>query len=116
MDEAAVRGLLDLVAAGTVAPAQATERLKRLSVEDLGFARLDRHRQLRTGFPEVIYGAGKTPEQVATIAERMAAAGIPVLATRCGPDAFEAVRAALPEAVYHAVARGITYAPHVPPT
>ena len=115
MDEAAVRGLLDAVAAGAVSAAQATERLKQLSVEDLGFARLDRHRQLRTGFPEVIYGAGKTPDQIATIAERMAAAGIPVLATRCSPDAYEAVRGVLPEAVYHAVARCITYAPHVPP-
>ena len=115
MDEAAVRRLLDQVAAGAVAPGQATEQLKRLSVEDLGFARLDRHRQLRTGFPEVIYGAGKTPEQIATIAQRMAAAGIPVLATRCSPEAYEAVRAVLPDAVHHAVARCITYAPDVPP-
>src|SRR5438093_5098226 len=115
MNEAAVRGLLDLVAAGTVTPAQATERLKRLSVEDLGFARLDRHRQLRTGFPEVIYGAGKTPEQIATIAQRMAAAGIPVLATRCAPDVYAAVCAVLPEAIHHPVARCITYAPSLPP-
>src|SRR5919202_557463 len=111
MDEAAVRRLLDLVAAGAVAPGQATEQLKRLSVEDRGFARLDRHRQLRTGFPEVIYGAGKTPEQIAAIARRMADAGIPVLATRCASEAFEAVRAVLPEATHHAAARCITYYP-----
>ena len=115
MDQAAVRRLLDAVAAGEVDPAAATERLKTLSIDHLGFARLDRHRQLRTGFPEVIYGAGKTPEQIATIAQHMAASGIPVLATRCDPVAYEAVRSVLPGAVHHAVARCITYAPGLVP-
>jgi len=111
MDEGAVRHLLNAVAAGSVSAEAATERLKGLGTDDLGFARLDRHRQLRTGFPEVIYGEGKTPEQIAAIAQHMAGSGIPVLATRCTPEAYDAVREVLPEAIFHAVARCITYAP-----
>jgi NCAIR mutase (PurE)-related protein len=111
MDEAATRALLEAVAAGQLSAAEATRRLKWLEVEDLGFARLDRHRLLRLGFPEVIYGPGKTPEQVALIAERLVAAGQPALATRCGPDVFAAVQARLPGAVYHSVARCISITP-----
>ena len=108
MDETALTTLLEGVAAGAVTPQAAARRLKRLDVEDLGFARLDHHRVLRKGFPEVIYGPGKTPEQVAAIAERMVAAGQTVLATRCDRPAFEAVQARVPDAVYHAAARCIT--------
>ena len=54
-------------------PAEAAERLKTLPYEDLGFAKVDHHRALRRGFPEVVYGGGKTPEQVAAIVERIAA-------------------------------------------
>jgi NCAIR mutase (PurE)-related protein len=114
MNEQAVRRLLEAVAQGEVSPAVATGRLKQLSVDNLGFARLDRHRQLRTGFPEVIYGTGKTPDQVAAIAGRMAEAGIPVLATRCSMEIYEAVRARLPDATYHPVARCITWSPGPP--
>lgn len=110
MDEAAVRALLQSVAAHEVTPEAATLRLKRLDVEDLGFARLDHHRTLRKGFPEVIYAPGKTPEQVAVIAERMVAAGYTALATRCDPAHFEAVAARLPDAVYHPVPRCIVIA------
>ena len=115
MDEAAVRALLEAVAAGEVAPAAAALRLKRFDVEDLGFARLDHHRALRKGFPEVIYGPGKTPEQVATIAERIAAAGQTVLATKCDPAQFGAVAARLPDAVHHQVARCVVVARDRPP-
>ena len=83
MDEAAVSALLQAVAGGEVAPGEAARRLKRLDVEDLGFARIDHHRSLRKGFPEVIYGSGKTPQQVATVAHRLALNGQTVLATRC---------------------------------
>ena len=115
MDKPAVRALMEAVAAGAVSPAAATERLRRLDVEDLGFARLDRHRELRVGFPEVLYGPGKTPEQVATLAARLAANGQTVLATRCDVAAFEAVRALLPDAQYHPVARCISVIHHQPP-
>jgi pyridinium-3,5-biscarboxylic acid mononucleotide synthase len=115
MDEAAVSALLHAVAAGAVPPDEAARRLKRLDVEDLGFARIDHHRTLRKGFPEVIYGTGKTPKQVAAIAERLAASGQTLLATRCDPDVFAAVRERVPDAVYHATARCIVAVRATPP-
>ena len=105
MDEASLLALLEGVAAGTVSPHEATQRVKRLDTEDLGFARLDHHRLLRRGFPEVIYTPGKTPQQVGLIAERMAAAGQTVLATRCSPEAMNAIKERLPEVEYHEAAR-----------
>jgi NCAIR mutase (PurE)-related protein len=105
MDDAALASLLRSVASGALAPEEAARRLKRLDVEDLGFARIDHHRALRRGFPEVIYGSGKSPQQVALIAERMAAGGHTVLATRCDAAVYDAVKARVPDAVYHEVAR-----------
>ena len=78
--------------------------------EDLGFARVDTHRELRQGFPEVILGLGKTPAQIAAIAHRIVARGRPLLVTRAQPEAFEAVRTVAPAATYHADARAITLA------
>ncbi|MGI8422644.1 MAG: nickel pincer cofactor biosynthesis protein LarB [Chloroflexota bacterium] len=105
MDEAALRALLLSVSSGGVTPDDALGRIKRLDVEDLGFARIDHHRLLRRGFPEVIYSPGKTAEEVALIGERLASAGQSVLATRCSIEAYEALRARVPDAVYHARAR-----------
>jgi pyridinium-3,5-biscarboxylic acid mononucleotide synthase len=115
MDERALRSLLDSVASGQISTADATQRIKRLDTEDLGFARLDHHRVLRRGFPEVIYSPGKTPEEVGIIAERMAAAGQSVLATRCSPEAYEEIRARVPDAVYHARARCAVAERQAPP-
>jgi hypothetical protein len=81
------------------------ERLKAQPFEDLGFARVDHDRAARKGFAEVIFGQGKTPAQVAAIAERIVGHGHTLLVTRTTPDAFEAVRAVLPDAVYHEQAR-----------
>jgi hypothetical protein len=75
--------------------------------EDLGFAKLDHHRSLRCGFPEVIFCQGKTVEQIVAIVGRMAAHGSTILGTRAGPEVYEAVRAAHPGAVYHKAARAI---------
>ena len=86
-----VLALLRQVAEGSLAPADALERLAQPPIEELPFATVDHHRALRQGYPEVIFGAGKTPEQVVTIAERIAARGSGVLVTR----ADEATRAAL---------------------
>ena len=77
--------------------------------EDLGFARLDLHRDLRCGFPEVIFGQNKTSEQIAAIAERLAAHSERVLVTRASEQAFHAVRARLPEATYNEAARAIIF-------
>jgi NCAIR mutase (PurE)-related protein len=102
MDEAALKALLDQVADGAVRVDDALQRVKRLDVEDLGVARIDHHRLLRRGFPEVIYSPGKTPDEVAEIGASLASRGQSVLATRCSPEAYEALRAKVPDAIYHA--------------
>ena len=114
MDPAAIELLLNEVHDGKVGVATAMERLRHLPFEDLGFAKVDHHRALRTGMPEVIFASGKTSAQVATIFERMAKAGGNVLATRATPDAYEAVQAVEPRAEYHATARAITLSQAVP--
>jgi NCAIR mutase (PurE)-related protein len=104
--------LLERVHRHELAPAEAhrqlTESLRTLPFEDLGFARVDHHRALRQGFPEVILGLGKSPAQIAAIAERLVARGQSLLVTRAGEDAFSAVQAAVPGAVFHPTARAIT--------
>ncbi len=70
-------------------------------VEDLGFARIDHQRAQRQGFPEVILGLGKSPDQIAAIAERIVARGHTLLVTRADPAAYDAVRAVVPAADYH---------------
>ena len=86
MTEKKIREILDLVAAGRLNSDRALARLKHLPFEDLGFARLDHHRGLRRGLPEVIFGEGKSADQIAAIGKRMAAAGVNLLVTRLAPD------------------------------
>src|SRR5687768_11488407 len=94
--------LLDDVKRGVLETRHASDRileaLRAAPFEDLGFARVDTHREVRQGFPEVILGLGKTPAQIAAIAERIVARGQTLLVTRASPDAFEAVRAEPPGA------------------
>jgi NCAIR mutase (PurE)-related protein len=113
MDRGQIEALLTEVHEGRTAVSDALERLRDLPFEDLGFAKLDHHRALRTGMPEVIFAAGKTPSQVALIFSRMALAGGNVLATRASVEMYEAVRALEPSgreprAEYHETARAIT--------
>ena len=100
--------LLAEVERGTLTPQAAATRLANLPFEDLGHARIDHHRTLRTGLPEVIYAAGKTPAQTAEIFSRMASSGADVLATRVTPDHATAVTAQIPAATYNETARTIT--------
>jgi pyridinium-3,5-biscarboxylic acid mononucleotide synthase len=103
--------LLELLAAvqsGSLTPAAASERLVSLPYEDLGHARIDHHRSLRTGLPEVIYAQGKSPEQTAEIFTRMAASGIDVLATRADAATAALITASIPAAIYNHQARTIT--------
>ncbi|MGA8531080.1 MAG: 1-(5-phosphoribosyl)-5-amino-4-imidazole-carboxylate carboxylase, partial [Acidobacteriaceae bacterium] len=88
--------LLQRVQAGQSTPAEALQHLAKLPYEDAGFARIDHHRALRLGLPEVIYAAGKSPAQVAEIFARMAAEGGSVLATRADSAAFDAVQERVP--------------------
>ena len=107
-----LQDLLDQVAAGTLDPAAAKERLigvlRAQPYEDLGFARVDHHRSVRQGFPEVILGLGKTPAQIAAIAAEIVARGSPLRVTRASEAAYEAVRVRVPNATFHADARLIT--------
>ncbi len=109
MDRARIEALLNEVREGRMAVNEAVDRLKDLPFEDIGFAKLDHHRALRTGMPEVIFASGKTAAQVATIFARMAKAGGNVLATRATREMFEAVHAWIePRAEFHETARAIT--------
>ncbi|MFW6158341.1 MAG: nickel pincer cofactor biosynthesis protein LarB [Planctomycetota bacterium] len=105
MDRDTLRSMLDEVAAGRLGPEDALERLRRLPFEDTGFARIDHHRELRAGAPEVIYCPGKTTEQVLEIAERMIDAGSDVLATRANDAIFEAMRRRWEQTAVHEAAR-----------
>ncbi|MCX7598148.1 MAG: nickel pincer cofactor biosynthesis protein LarB [Armatimonadetes bacterium] len=100
-----IEELLRRVAAGEISPEEALRELRFLPFEDLGYAKVDHHRALRRGFPEVIFCPGKTPQQVAGVAQSLAAAADVVLATRATREQFEAVAAVCPEAEYEEAAR-----------
>jgi NCAIR mutase (PurE)-related protein len=113
MTVAELQQLLDQVRTGQVTPAAAAERVQQLlnapSFEDLGFARVDGHREWRQGFPEVVFGLGKTPDQISAIAAAIAARGHTLLITRTNEEAFAAVQRKVPGASFHHVARTIAY-------
>ena len=94
---------------GTVSIDQAIKALTVLPYEDIGFAKIDHHRTLRRGFPEVIFGLGKTAAQIGTIAYRIAKQADRVLITKASPAAFRSVRKHLPDASYSDLARIITF-------
>jgi NCAIR mutase (PurE)-related protein len=108
MDRTGIEALLNEVREGRIEVTDALDRLRDLPFEDIGFAKLDHHRALRTGMPEVIFAVGKTAAQVAAIFARMASAGGNVLATRATREMYEAVLAVEPRAVFHETARAIT--------
>ncbi|HET7219466.1 MAG TPA: nickel pincer cofactor biosynthesis protein LarB [Vicinamibacterales bacterium] len=112
MTGAELHGLLGDVRSGSVTPEAARDRilqyLRQAPFEDLGFARVDHHRRLRQGFPEVVFGPGKTPNQVAEIAQRIVDAGHSLLVTRTDRAAFEAVAERVSAAKFHELARTIT--------
>jgi len=109
-----LRKLLEDVRTGRLSPdeagAQVLDALRQAPFEDVGFARIDHHRELRQGFPEVILGLGKTPGQTAEVAARIVARGRPLLITRVTPEAAEAVRQVVPGATHHPEARLMTLA------
>ncbi len=108
MDTQHLKQLLEAVAAGSLGADQALERLRHLPYEDVGMARIDHHRALRTGFPEVVFGRGKTPEQVCAIAERIAAQAANLLVTRAPAGAFELMAARLDGVEFHPASRCVT--------
>ena len=107
MKNDSIQDILNCVKSGELSVQEAVGRLRHLPYEDLGFAKIDHHRSLRTGFPEVIFCQGKSSEQVVEIVKRLADRNPVVLATRADEAIYEAVRKALPHAVYHKQARMI---------
>jgi NCAIR mutase (PurE)-related protein len=105
MTEEKIRRLLEQVAAGRMSTAQALRRLRHLPFEDLGFARIDNHRNLRRNIPEVVFGAGKSAEQIVRIGQRMIAAGINLMVTRLEPTKALAVKRKLRKFDYRPDAR-----------
>ncbi len=109
MDIEKLKTLLEDVKAGEVPVEDALNSLRTLPFEDLGFSKVDHHRHLRTGFPEVIFCQGKTVAHVQQISERILAAGQPLLATRATPAMFEAVKQVQPAARYNELGRTISF-------
>jgi NCAIR mutase (PurE)-related protein len=107
MTPSALLTLLAEVERGTLTPQAAAERLSTLPFEDLGHSRVDHHRSLRIGLPEVIFASGKTVEQAVEIFSSLAADGVDVLATRADPATAQAVLARHPSAIHNPVARTV---------
>jgi NCAIR mutase (PurE)-related protein len=101
--------ILALVAEGKLSPKEASARLAKWPYEDLGFAKLDHHRQLRHGFPEVIFGQSKSPEQIVSLTRSLHSAGSHALVTRIDEAKAEQVRAALPEMEYQPQAQALVW-------
>jgi hypothetical protein len=108
MDPRSVEELLRKVKEGSVSPEEAASRLATLPYEDLGFAKVDHHRALRRGFPETVFGSGKTPEQIVAIVDRIAGRGQRVLVTRTTAEVHRQVAQHRPEARFHEAARCVT--------
>lgn len=105
MDKDYLIQILNGVAKGETSPEAAADILKDLPFEDLGFANIDHHRKLRTGYPEAVFCQGKTPQQIAEIMKGLADKNANVIGTRATAADYEAVKAVLPEAEYFDDAR-----------
>ncbi len=102
-----LRELLVRLQRAEVSVEEVLDYLKVWPYEELGFAKVDHHRALRKGFPEVVFGPGKTPAQVAEIVGRLAAQAECILVTKASAEAFDAVKAIVPDARFHEVARAV---------
>ncbi|HEU5016023.1 MAG TPA: nickel pincer cofactor biosynthesis protein LarB [Roseiflexaceae bacterium] len=111
MDEQALRALLGDVQQGQMNVDEALNVLRRLPFDDMGFAKLDSHRALRNGFPEVVLCTGKRTEHIVAIVERLASGTQPVIATRATPEVAAAVQRAVPNVRYNEVARMLIHEP-----
>jgi NCAIR mutase (PurE)-related protein len=105
VDRERIENILEEVGAGRMKVAEALEQLRNLPFEDLGFAKIDTHRDLRTGCPEVIFCQGKTAEQIRAIVRRHPEADRFLMATRATAEMYDAIREERPDAVYHELAR-----------
>lgn len=103
------------MAEGAIGVDEGVEKLRFLPYEDLGFAKIDHHRALRDDLPEVVLGQGKTPQQIAGVAEKLVARSGKLLVTRIDLPAFEVLKESVPDAVYHEIARAATVDRHPRP-
>ncbi len=103
-----ILSLLEDIHKGALTPQQGVKRLESLPFEDLGFARVDHHRTLRQGFPEVIFGLKKQPQHVAAIVRSLLPQKTNILITRCQPNVFAAVRRVTRKVQYHELAQAAT--------
>jgi len=106
-----IRALLEALRQGDLSVEEALRRLHFLPFEDLGFAKVDHHRRLRRGFPEVVFGQGKSSKQILAIIRSLRADGAPVMVTRLSPRTAREIRASFPRAVYHQDARTLVLLP-----
>jgi len=107
LNPSSIRKLFQQVRAGKLSPDEAVNRLRHLPFEDLGFAKVDHHRAIRVGMPEVVFGERKTPTQVAEIFARLARHDGNILATHASPEQFSAVKRKVRKAQYRELARAI---------
>lgn len=107
MNEQELAELLEAFRIGKVSGAQTIEKIKNLPYEEMDFAKIDHHRSLRQGFPEVVFCQGKTIEQTVAIIEHLAVRGVNILATRASEDVYEAAKQRVPELQYNALGRVI---------
>lgn len=111
-----VEKLLDSVKTGVTSVEEALDVLKSFPYTDLGFAKIDNHREMRTGYPEIIYCAGKTTEQVKEIVRVMSEKENNVIGTRASQEMFDAVKSIIPDAVFYPMARIISVQKKKPAT
>ncbi len=104
-----IKALLEQVRDGKISSEEAMNKLSDLPFKDLGHTKIDNHRELRTGYPEVIFCEGKTPEQVCNIMEYMSTQKVNILGTRADGNIYQAVQETLPQATYNELGRTITF-------
>jgi len=114
MNEQLEKVLID-VQKGQLSPKQAVEILKDLPYQDLGFAKIDHHRELRRGFPEIIFGQGKTDDQIAKIAKEILRKGSNLLVTRVESKVYRKIKQKIPKIKYNASAKAIHFKQKDPP-
>jgi hypothetical protein len=114
VDPSHLRALLENIRDGKTSPDDALRELRDLPFRSLGFAHADTHRHMRTGFPEVVFGSGKTPAQIATLLGELGRDGVPVMATRVTPEVAAQVATLLPAVRYLEVPHMLVFGP--PPT
>lgn len=113
--ESQLKKVLTKVQNGELSPDEAMKSLKSYPYEDLDYAKIDHHRELRRGFPEIVYGLGKTKEQIANISKTIIKNGSNLLVTRIAQETYADIKEELPQVEYNDIAKTMTYKQKTPP-